>query len=335
MPRVCATAQALSRSISYPLKHVVRFRPKLQPMRRQGVKAMTIAAGLQCTDGVIICADTEHTQGNAKFERTKIWAAGDYLLLTGAGSSDHMKMAFDKLAHKFVQARPDNPHVARAVVEKLVRDLHEQHIYPLYQVSHPYAQDVSIWLIVAIRCANGELALIKTELTAAILVDDYEAVGAGNEIFKYWAKHFRILSMDMEVTGYFSLFMLREAKTASAGSGGSSYLFKMPKDLHAPRAFRHMFSDDDILAGFPDSAVKVLLCATDTKLGDSVFESQLSLFRVLVSQLRGAVKSGEQMLARARLVPTGEVSPNVPEQPPEQSGGAVPAKAVRRARRRP
>jgi 20S proteasome alpha/beta subunit len=200
-------------------------------------KSMTVAAGAWCTDGIIICADTEHTEGNSKFQKTKIWGSGDYLLVTGAGAASYMKMAYDKIAHRVERSRPDNPQVARAVIEKLIRRMHEEHIYPLHQVNYPYANDVSVGLIVAIRCTNGELALVKTELTTSSLVEDYEAVGTGREIFKYWAKYFFSGYFDMDLGSYLAMFMAREAKDSASGVGGQTLVKKMAKEVTTPKVF--------------------------------------------------------------------------------------------------
>ena len=61
-------------------------------------RSMTIAAGIVCSDGVMIAADTEHT-GEIKFNRGKIRrntseAFGDYAM-TGTGNSAYLAMAAD------------------------------------------------------------------------------------------------------------------------------------------------------------------------------------------------------------------------------------------------
>lgn len=291
---------------------------------------MTIAAGMWCTDGIVMCADTENTEGNSKWQRTKIWGGGDSLLLTGAGAASYMKMTYDKLAQEFMASRPENPLAARATVEELLLEIHDKHIFPLHQIGHPNANDVGIWLVIAMRCKNGELALIRTELTAASLVDDFEAVGSGREIFKYWARYFLEGNFNMDLASYFSLFMLREAKDVAFGAGGSSYVFKMAKDPSTPKVWRSLWDDKAILAGFPKSAVRVLLAATDLKLPDKAFETNLDMFKVMIRQLRGALKDNVRISEKAaeafawadRMARESSAS-SEPEPPPEQSGGAA------------
>jgi 20S proteasome alpha/beta subunit len=56
-----------------PLRHLGL--PKLYS--KQGVKALSIAAGFQCTDGVVLCADTEITEDASKRRGSKIVVTGD------------------------------------------------------------------------------------------------------------------------------------------------------------------------------------------------------------------------------------------------------------------
>jgi 20S proteasome alpha/beta subunit len=41
---------------------------------------MTIAAGIRCTDGIVLCSDTEHTEGDGKYEKPKIFSHDEWLL---------------------------------------------------------------------------------------------------------------------------------------------------------------------------------------------------------------------------------------------------------------
>jgi hypothetical protein len=204
-------------------------------------------------------------------------------------------------------------------------------------MNHPNAYDMGFSLIVAIRCVNGSLALVKTLLTTASLVDDYEAVGAGSEVFKYWAKYFLVSSMNLEVMSYLSLFMLREAKNSSVGCGGSSHVCKMPSDLTAPKKYKRLFSETDILAGFPNSAVKVLLAAADINLPDSAIQRELEFFTLGVTELRGALKEERNQLERFKhaIDETNRIAAtsSTASEPPERSGSVVPAKSSRRGRR--
>ena len=241
---------------------------------------MTIAAGVWCSDGLIICADTEINQDNSKYERMKVFAHEDWLLVTGAGWFDYLKMAFDKLRARFQTERPNDSEAARKSVEEIVLEVYERNIGSVFNVGDP--QSPSFDMIVGVRCANGELTLIKTSLTAVSLSDNPSvAVGVGWPLFEYWAKYFFATRRSMDVTSYFCMFILREIKQSAYGCGGATCVFKLATDTSKPKSFRQVFSDADILAGFPQTAVNLLLeCADGSNLNFSV-----SLWKQQLDQL--------------------------------------------------
>jgi len=61
MVKVCTTAQALSRTISYPLKHVIRF-PPVRPGLKRYPTAMTVCIAAICQDKgeprIVLCSDS-------------------------------------------------------------------------------------------------------------------------------------------------------------------------------------------------------------------------------------------------------------------------------------
>ena len=62
---------------------------------------MTIAAGFRCSDGVVVCADREHTTDMGKFKGDKILtrrlSTELRLIVTGAGTSDFIGITADSL----------------------------------------------------------------------------------------------------------------------------------------------------------------------------------------------------------------------------------------------
>ncbi len=147
------------------LKPLPHPRPKLEPKRLPQVKAMTVAAGFLCSDGIILCADSEHSDEITKFQRSKVYRFGKNLVLTGAGQISYIRMAFDKLSDKYEQGIPDTPSGARLALEEVVVDVYANHIAPFFEVSNrPY-----LHLITGTRCASGAMALVKSEDTAFFL----------------------------------------------------------------------------------------------------------------------------------------------------------------------
>jgi hypothetical protein len=99
-----------------------------RPQKPYVPSIMTMAAGIRCSDGLVVCADTEVTEGVTKSDRTKIWKERDFLIVTGSGTSDYIKMAFDKLAAASRVNLPNDSDTAREAVETLIHSIYEDHI---------------------------------------------------------------------------------------------------------------------------------------------------------------------------------------------------------------
>jgi hypothetical protein len=261
---------------------------------------MTIAAGVRCSDGIVICADTELTAGEGRFDRPKIFACEDWLV-TGAGAWDYIKMASDKLTEAFQSILPQTPSEARNTVEQIVTAIYEEHIFKLTSSQFPvYSSPPQFDLIVATRCGDGQLALIKTALTATFLSSHYEAIGIGTNVFEYWAKYFLNRPRTMDVVAYFCMFILREVKSAVPGCGGSSVISKLALDKKTTKMFTAFFTDEDILAGFPQSAINVLLeCADSPNVGSNFAMGQ---FKQTTDQLKGWFRNRLEMKERGENI---------------------------------
>jgi 20S proteasome alpha/beta subunit len=229
---------------------------------------MTIAAGVLCSDGIIVCADTEHTGDVSKFQAQKIIAIDDQTFLTGAGATDYILMTADKLKDEFKSGRPVNPTDARQIVETVVRGVHDEHIFSFWDGSDPNRPGME--LIVATRCSGGELALIKTFNSATHLGSSFEFAGSGYPIFEYWCRYFHRDRITMDGMTVLALFMLKEVKKVHPGCGGQSQIFYLPKAIDRPKRLR-FFDEKDLLLGFPDNIVKMLsACFFEDTPGDWV-----------------------------------------------------------------
>ncbi|MGH9685796.1 MAG: hypothetical protein ACRD5K_01735 [Candidatus Acidiferrales bacterium] len=248
---------------------------------------MTIAAGIVCADGILICADSEVSYAPSKRQREKVYPFENHLLLTGSGNGDFIKMAFDKLCDEYKNSRPVNPSDARQVLETLVLKMYQEHIFSFYQTNDP--ERPSLNLIVASRCKDGRLALVRTRDTAAILVDRYEATGSGEDLFEYWARLFYRSTLTMDLMSYLTLFILREVKRNVMGCGGESHIVWMPKD-ESVKIVSRFFSEDMILAGFPDRVVQILVECRDLGVDDKRLERDLEKFVEAVNAVRQAEK---------------------------------------------
>src|SRR5271168_1009367 len=95
---------------------------------------MTIAAGFLCSDGVMICADTEITGGvkyNAQKVRRFQFRVGEYVI-TGTGNTSYLGMANDMIEAALYREREafevaeveGRIHLFREMVTSVIREIH-------------------------------------------------------------------------------------------------------------------------------------------------------------------------------------------------------------------
>jgi hypothetical protein len=162
----------------------------------------------------------------------------------------------------------------------------------------------------------------------------YEAVGVGQNVFDYWAKLIFWKPRPIEVSSYFALFILREVKNAVPSCGGGTMVYPLPLDPHTPREYTR-FLVDDILAGFPQTALNVFLDAAD----GCNLDFSIQMLRRSAEDVKGWFKSRAEFRERIKLPPPGadavSLSPTEPAPLPEQSDSSAPKKEEKHGRRRP
>jgi len=160
-----------------------------RPVRR---KAVTIAAGFRCSDGVVVCTDTEHTTGGGKFNADKLFPGEIVgrckLAVAGSGDSDYIKIA----AEEMISALGSKDASAIAYTHGIRNALDEfaHQFYQKYTVPAKIAGDdnaPSVDLIVGIKVA-GETELVKiTETGAVKTISTYDCIGYGEDLCREMA----------------------------------------------------------------------------------------------------------------------------------------------------
>jgi hypothetical protein len=145
-------------------------------------KAVTIVAGFRCIDGLVLCTDTEHSDGLSKFQRSKIQGYMDkdcVVRFAGAGHSDYIDMTIEKMMaalrgnKKYIEEIKD-------AFEEVALDVHTRHIRPFFDMSDPNRPLVRLLAIVRLTC--GDLELLKISDTTVSAVDTYDVIGSGDHL---------------------------------------------------------------------------------------------------------------------------------------------------------
>jgi 20S proteasome alpha/beta subunit len=199
---------------------------------------MTIAAGMLCSDGVLLCSDTEMT-ADAKFEQRKLRRAendciGEYVI-TGSGNTTYIGMFCDLIEEGlydnrtlFLEAEDMGKiHHFRRVIREAV-GLTYKHLkdYP-YQTDKP-----TLELILGLHAkANDAIVLLHVGMDGGIETIHEGGVFIGNGAATAIAFS-RILWVDdfsLDIMRWIAMFILYQAKKSALYCGGGTHLAILPR----------------------------------------------------------------------------------------------------------
>jgi 20S proteasome alpha/beta subunit len=149
---------------------------------------MTIAAGFNCADGIVLAVDSQYSAGIAKVSGQKIfplWQTDRYsVTLAAAGSVGMAKRAvgiFKDLVEQKVGAGSTTLAELQGFLEDALCAVYAKHIYP----APPNERSVlDFWLLMAAWTPDGR-TLYRTDITAVNPVQGSSCIGIGSYLGDY------------------------------------------------------------------------------------------------------------------------------------------------------
>jgi 20S proteasome alpha/beta subunit len=253
---------------------------------------MTLAAAFRCNDGIIIGADSEVTYGNSKLDQDKLFVipgpvaqGGQYgIVLTGAGDFAEIGHCAQLLKEKYF----NNPDWSMDGIQRTLR---------AFATSKDYRESVArqtssagellTEFILAVRSEDGQTELFSIRGLKYSPVQDYVAMGAGEETALFISKWLYRSGLGIRAFSPLALQVFRSSKGQNAGVGGSTKIYKLFNAGHGinePRVSVH--NDADFLWGLHDLLAKVIGCFVQTSLPDEYFEKVLNEFIAMARDIR-------------------------------------------------
>ncbi len=125
---------------------------------------MTIAAGFKCTDGLVLCSDTEYTWDSVlKLPGPKIYTHREpsfSLAFAGAGDVDFIRMAVQRIVNALKGQNPTFQQI-EVCVQVIIKRIHQEHLYPFPGITY---ERPTVELLIGIWTKEGGLELLKTRL---------------------------------------------------------------------------------------------------------------------------------------------------------------------------
>ena len=200
----------------------INRRRRIEP-KRENLRALTIAAGFRCTDGVLLCADTEMTLGIAKYPQSKF---RHYTTLKSrpafiyAGDRDFSLMAIGKVARAIHAADQAGEDVELAIQEEIIEIYEKYSVLPVI----PGDQPLVLQSLVALFGKRGRQLFSITGPSLAP-VSDYACIGVGQYLGYFIGQlTFRSKTFRVNEGALAAAYLLFCAKQCVSGCGGKSQI---------------------------------------------------------------------------------------------------------------
>jgi hypothetical protein len=242
---------------------------------------MTIVAGFKCSDGIVLCADSQETINSyLKVNVPKLvtrpleFKAGDKSRAVFAGSGDGPFV--DKLINSMwgaaMAAGADLDEISLAMEEATIA-IHER-LWQMYSDNNK--PEASIIFGIA---ASQDTKLFRSHGPIVNPVDTYACAGCGDVIAKYICDRLYSPTMDVSQCAILALYVLLHTKRYVEGCGGLSYVVILHNTLEQT-IFGELTSDwiEKNLNIFDSCSRDLLLALPNSTINESEFNKILRKF---------------------------------------------------------
>jgi len=185
---------------------------------------MTIAAGFLCRDGVLLCADTEHTGWAAKSHHSKVdhfEIQGGKVCFALAGSAAFARSAIEKCKKHLKAGLSADP---IGEIEQILDSEYRRNV-----LSHPDFANLDYSLLLAIWTQSTGAKLYATTRTAINAVRDFQCLGVGAELAAYLIRP-GFSSPCLRDAVSLATYALAGVKEGISGCGGMSIYLLLRSD---------------------------------------------------------------------------------------------------------
>jgi 20S proteasome alpha/beta subunit len=256
-------------------------------------KRMTIAAGFLCSEGVLLCADTElsgwaMTLHESKLDEFKYGT--QRIAFAYAGHSAFAVSALQR-CKRHLEAISPSPGETLSVIEQFLSREYRRSV-----LSNPDRnnKDLHYWLLLCISSLDGGAKLYATEQTSLIHVPgSYHCIGIGEALAHYLCRATLVSTptIDQALSG--AAYILGAVKDYSPGCGGYSQFLLVKNDGTVKRFLssknvpsNNLERIESYSVGFDHRARQLLFSMADLDLSDEAFKYRLKGFSRLLLATR-------------------------------------------------
>jgi 20S proteasome alpha/beta subunit len=191
---------------------------------------VTIAAGFVCSDGVILCADTEETAGvgyvKVPLEKVRTLEDSDCTLaITGTGNSALLEMAMEQIIARVRDKSPHTLERTKKIISAVLLKLHKRQVR--YQPGNPEAKLLK--LLIAVKPRSEPCSLLHTE-GAALHEVSSRCIFGGGSVVRMLADNLHHPALSLRQTVVIALYVLNMARESASAHGSASHMIAVKND---------------------------------------------------------------------------------------------------------
>jgi 20S proteasome alpha/beta subunit len=193
---------------------------------------MTIAAGFVCSDGIVLCADTQETiVGYTKnsTEKIRLWQDGGLnIAITGAGDTELIETISERIEHALYSVYPSTgfwpSNRVRDIIQDEMSESFQKYILPYTQFSKDDRPWCELLILVTVSNSVSEYeCLFRASGTTVRKIDlRAECIGSGLILAKSLIERFYHMGMNLDEMVLAACYIMYQTKKWVDGCGGKT-----------------------------------------------------------------------------------------------------------------
>lgn len=229
---------------------VIKYKDKSLSKKKK--KDMTTVLGINCSNGIVICSESQETYGNGFIRQAthkKILSLNEYdkyyCNIAGLGSFEYTEKFYSKLEEqaKANYLVDDNTFIIKC--EDIIHGITNRYIikkaenlglftrYREMILNYEYwnrmiDKYIDLGLIIGFLVKNDKnskpILFYIDNIGVSKKIDDYDVVGTGSTIAEYFLSKFWFKDIDVIKASYLAIYIMNEVKKIDSKSGGKTQI---------------------------------------------------------------------------------------------------------------
>jgi 20S proteasome alpha/beta subunit len=251
---------------------------------------MTIAAGFKFEDGILLCADTEQTQGDLKFTESKLIYANLQptfsIVFAVAGSVRYATMAVQEIITELKKSSELNHEFAEQIIKERISRIYTELLYPHPRVG--YSDSPFFDLLIGVQM-DGISRLLACSESSVSEITGYECFGIGLTLAKYLIKPLYQEGMGQHSVEMLAARVLIHVKENVAYCGKDSEFIILHNSGEILK-IASLRSKENIIAAFDNLLPLAFFCAGDLDAPDDDVTASLQFMGTMVLNERAKAR---------------------------------------------